>query len=284
MKITLFLRLYKLPFWVFGMVVFMYPNRVPAQPFTLLKTIAVKKITAVSADRYGNFLLADASGNVTQYDSTGKKITVFSPQQPWQVSFIEAWRTVKIFVFYREAQKFTFLNRFLVPEGEYDFPETGNATQPPVGFARLATLANDDNLWVYDDTDFSLKKYNPDTRKLLLSTQLNLLFDSPDFRFNFIREYENLVFLNDFQAGIRVFDNLGNYKKLLPFKNLNYLGFLNDNLYFFQQNELHFFNLYTFEEKKITLPTVSGKTEFVLVFEKRLLILTQKEVFLYSRN
>jgi hypothetical protein len=251
-----------------------------AQSFTKIKSFPSKKIVAVSLDRYGNFLVSDNTGNIIQYDSLGNILNQFSPSRLMQVSFLEAWRTVKIFVYYRELQKFLFLNRFMAITGEYDFLESENI----IGFARLATLANDDNLWIYDDSDFSLKKYNPERKQLLLKSPLNLIFGSGNSRFNFIREYENMVFLNDYNAGIRVFDNLGNYKKLIPFKNINYIGFTGDNLYFLQENELHFFNLYSFEGKKVELPQTGMKIEFVLVAGNRIMIFAEKKVFIYLQQ
>ncbi len=81
-----------------------------------------------------------------------------------------------------------------------------------------------------------------------------------------------MLYVNDKNSGILVFDNLGNYKKKLPFPQLNFFSFYNDELYFVQQGKLHFINIYTLAQRDLNLPNkqpiqqavVAGKILFLL--------------------
>ncbi|MBC8110287.1 MAG: hypothetical protein H7Y04_04430 [Verrucomicrobia bacterium] len=239
-----------------------------------IQTIAIQKPTAVSVDRYGNIFVADVSGKIAYFDSTGKKIYEYSPSKIARVSLLESWRSVKTFVFYQDLQAFTLLNRFLVATAEqYRF---SNA----IGFARLATLANDDNLWVFDEADFSLKKYNPDNEQIILNVPLSLIVENKDYNFTFMREYQNLLFISDANSGILVFDNLGNYKKKIPVSGLKHFGFSGDELYFFKDDTLYFSHLYQTTERIIKLPKTEEKINFVLYLDRKIIIFTDKSLII----
>jgi hypothetical protein len=239
-----------------------------------IQTIAIQKPTAVSTDRYDNIFVADISGKITCFDTTGKKMLEYSPVQVARISLLESWRSTKIFVFYQDLQAFTLLNRFLVATAEqYHFSDA-------IGFARLATLANDDNLWIFDEADFSLKKYNPDNEQVILNVPLSLLVENKDYNFTFIREYQNLLFVSDANSGILVFDNLGNYKKKIPISGLKHVGFLGDELYYFKDDKLYFSHLYQTAERTIKLPKTEEKINFVLYLNKKIIVFTDKSLII----
>jgi hypothetical protein len=261
--------------WVSLLLIF-FAGKTFAQTFTLLGSQMIPKPVAVSQDRYGQVSVAFESGTVSLFDSTGKKLYEYSPFRPVEVNLLESWRTVKIFAFYKDLQAYSLFNRFLVATAEqYRFPAS-------FGFIRTATLANDDNLWLFDEVDFSLKKYNPETQTLLLDAPMSLILDGKNYNLGFMREYQNLLFISEHNSGILVFDNLGNYRKKLPFPGVTYFSFLEDELYFLQQNELYFFNLYTLAERRLKLPGIPEKIQFTILTGNRLFLLTEKQMYVYK--
>lgn len=225
------------------------------QQWTFYKTTPTGPVLKVSQDRYYNFYVADERGNLFKYDSLGNELLRYSPQRKADITLIEAWRTVNIFLFYRELQEYTLLDRFLTnSNGNFKFVNEVENNEKSIGFARLATLSSDNNLWVFDDEDFSLKKYDTKINRTILNTSLDLILDAQYYDLNFIREYQNLVFINDKNSGILVFDNLGNYKNKLPFKGLNYFNFLDNSIYFIQNGKLVLYDLYKGGRKEFPLP------------------------------
>jgi hypothetical protein len=223
--------------------------------WTLVRSLKSFPIEKVSIDTYFNFYVADDKGNVFKYDSMGNQLLRFSPSKKATVSLLESWRTVNIFLFYRDIQEYTILDRFLTTSSSNStFRQNEEDNETGIGFARLASLALDNNLWIFDDEDFSLKKYNTRINKVILHTSLDLILNPSYYDLSFMREYQNLLFVNDKNSGILVFDNLGNYKTKLPYKGLSYFNFLGNNIYFISEGKLIIYDIYTSKQKSILLP------------------------------
>jgi transposase-like protein len=249
-----------------------------AQELTLLTEVKVKQPVSISTDRNNHIFTSDPQGNIHKYDSTGKLLHVFSPQKVARATLIEAWPTMQIFLFYRDLQAYTYLNRFLT-----DNRQTTGFDTDMVGFARVATVASDELIWVFDEADFSLKKLNAQTQQLTVSVPLNLVLTSAKYNINYMREYQNMLFVNDANSGILVFDNFGNYKKKLPFSGLSFFGFRGNELYYVNESGIHFFDLYTLATKSLPLPG-NISPEFVLVFNTRVAVFKKNSLFIYQLN
>lgn len=242
-----------------------------------VKTISLSSpVSTVSIDRYGLMYLADEEGNIYKYDSTGALLITYSPPKKADVTLIEAWRNVNIFIFYRTFQEYVFLDRFLAPSPNARLESTN------VGFARLATFSYDNNMWLIDETDFSLKKYNLTYNKIDLNTPLDLLLDPMLYDMNSLREYQNLVFINDKNSGILVFDNMGNYKTKIPVKGLTSIGFYNDEIYFPEGDKIRFINMYTYSERTEPLPE-TGPFQYILYSKSRMYLFRSNSVEVYKR-
>ncbi len=213
-----------------------------------VKSIPAAGLDKASQDTYGHLYISDVKGNINKYDSTGKFLLNYSPQKLGNVTLLEASNTIRIFVFYRDFQEYTMLERFLGP-----MPNSA-LDEEQVGFARQATLGSDYNLWIIDETDFTLKKYDRQFNKVLFKTPLELLLDPRDYDINFLREYQNNLYVNDKNSGLLVFDTFGSYKKRIGFKGLDFFSFHEDELYYMQNDTLFFFDLYLFTTREIPLP------------------------------
>ena len=214
----------------------------------LINSVSALGLDKASQDSYGNLYVCDKKGNINKYDSLGTFLLNYSPQKLGNVTLIEASNTIKIFAFYRDFQEYTLLERFLGPMPNSAF------NQDQIGFARQATLSSDYNIWLIDDTDFSLKKYDRQFNKVLNKTSLDLTLDARDYDITFLREYQSNLYLCDRLSGVLVFDSFGSYKKKIPFKGIDFFSFHDDELYYFQNDSLHFFHLYLFNTHEIALP------------------------------
>jgi hypothetical protein len=233
-------------------------------------------ITAVSVDRYGFLYTANELGNIYKYDTTGVVLLDYSAPKKAEITLLEAWRKMNVFVFYRSIQEYVFLDRFLAPS------PNGKLKASSIGFARLATPSYDNNLWVIDETDFSLKKYNLLSGIIELSTPMDLLLDPSHYDLNYIREYQNIVFVNDKNSGILLFDNMGNYRTKIPVTGLSMLNFYNDEICFLESNKLKFINSFTFSEREEVLPESDDYTYFAYA-TSRLYLVTKKGISVYKR-
>ncbi|TGE14675.1 NHL repeat-containing protein [Hymenobacter elongatus] len=247
-----------------------------ANGWTLVRTIGLVQPGAASLDRRGNLYLADGQNNIHQYGPDGQALNTYSPPQPGHTAQIEAWNTSKVLVFYDDRQEVLLLDRFMAPITQVRLPDLLD------GIVRAATLAPDDRLWLLDESSLALRQYDPTGQRLALTTPLDLLIgrSKPDFRF--LRQYQNNLYLVDRTSGIFVFDNLGNYRKKLPFPGLSAVGFRGDELYYLTDQTVRFFHLYTLTERTLPLPTGSTAVNQVLLGEQFAYVITPTGVLVYK--
>lgn len=231
----------------------------------------VNEPVAVSIDRSDNVFIADTKGNLFKYDKHGKLLFTYSPNRSGSIKNVEASASLNVLLFYEGLQECRFLNRFLTP--------TSVQKLNPDIFARLVTISSDNNLWVFDDKDFSLKKLNLHLNTFASSTSLTDVIKH-DFQGKFLKEYQHFVFLSDIPTGIYVFDNLGNYIKTLPFPKVQYFNFLDNKLYFLRESTIHFYELYTGEETAVAIPSKENYW-FALASKDQLFLVSKKNLDIY---
>ena len=219
-----------------------------ATPWKQLRLIKLPNPGAASLDRRGALYVADADNNLRQYGPEGLPLNTYAPAQPGHVAQVEAWNVTTTLVFNDDRQQLVLLDRFLAPITEVRLADYLDGT------VRVATLAPDNVIWLLDESNLVLREFDPNTLRLVQSTPLDLIIgrSRPDFRF--IRQYQNNIYLVDRSTGIYVFDNLGNYKKKLPFTGLGAIGFRGDELYYLDAGAIHFYHLYTQAERRVALP------------------------------
>jgi hypothetical protein len=178
--------------------------------------------------------------------------------------------------FYDDRQEIRLLDRFLAPITQLRLGDYFD------GLVRVATLAPDDKLWLLNESDLTLRQFDPTPQRFGQTTPLDLIIgrSKPDFRF--LRQYQNNLYLVDRNSGIYVFDNLGNYRKKLPFTGLTTVGFLGDELYYLTDGALRFFQLYTLAERTQVLPSVPAGIRQALIGEQFAYLLTPTAVLVYK--
>lgn len=235
-----------------------------SQTLVLEKSIPFKGIQSVSTDIRDHFYISDIKGNLFQFDSTGKEVNHFSPQVQSTITSIEAANTMNVFIFYRDLQKYLILNRFLFQQDLTDF------NKEEIGFAYMAGLSLDNNLWIFDNFSFSLKKYDLQLHNNTIETPLELILSPDVYNINLIREYQNKVYLNNLNEAIIIFDNLGNHNITLPFKT-SYFNFLNEEIYFIDGSKIVLYNPFKHSKRTLTIP-FEEEYKFCLLIGKNVLL------------
>jgi len=255
------------------------PTAPPATTaWTLVKTLALPNPGPASLDRRGILYIADHDNNLRQLGRDGQPLNTYSPTQPGHVAIIEAWNQNSLLAFYDDRQQVLLLDRFLAPLAEIRLADYLDGT------VRTATLAPDGLLWLLDESALTLREFDPQALRVVQSTPLDLIIgrSRPDFRF--LRQYQNNLYLIDHTSGIFVFDNLGNYRKKLPFPGLDFITFRGDELAYVAGGQLHFFQLYNLTERTQPLPAGLDATTIrqVLFDEQLAYFITSKGVSIYQ--
>jgi hypothetical protein len=249
-----------------------------AGSWTLVKNLTLPSVGAASIDRRGTLYLTDRDNNLRQLSRDGQPLNTYSPAQPGHVAVLEAWNQNSLLVFYDDRQQVLLLDRFLAPLSEIRLADYIDGT------VRTATLAPDGLLWLLDESNLVLREFDPQALRLVQNTPLDLLIghSRPDFRF--LRQYQNNLYLVDRTTGIFVFDNLGNYRKKLPFPGLDFVTFRGDELMYLEGNQLHFFHLYNLTERTQPLPPGLDATTVrqVLLGDQYAYFVTTKGIAIYQ--
>lgn len=246
-----------------------------APVLTYSHSLAISSPATVSQDRNGHVYVLDERLNLLRLTSAGQPLDVYSPPSRGRVSSIHAWNPMKVLLFYEGNQELVLLDRFLRPISSSDLLDYNYS-----GTARLVAPAADDGFWLFDETSLTLSKLDSRLRQVTIETPLNLLLDQAKFDVRQLREYQNQLYLLDYNTGILVFDNLGNYKTKLPYTKLNYIGFRNNELYFVKDGKLYLQDLYTSKERVLELPAQKNYVA-AIVGEQHLYLFTPKAVEVY---
>ncbi len=215
-----------------------------AQSVEILKATEIPPHTQISQDRKGQLYLSNQSATVYRLDSAGTPDLIYAPERVAEVSNLEAQSGLRIFLFYREQQSYTFLDRFLTFKSQHYLP------QDEIGFAQALTLSADNNLWIFDNSRFSLKKYNPQANFVLIDTPLDLILDFKNYAITQMREYQNRLYMLNDKKEILVFDNLGNFQESLVTKGWRFFGFHKENIFGITEGKLNLIDLYKDQESR----------------------------------
>jgi len=246
-----------------------------AQTWTLQAEVKLEGLDKISFDRRGQIYLSDQKGNIYQFSPDGVEKVNYSPPRQGKLSILEAWNTQQIFAFYQDFQNYQLFDRFLVPRTDQ------RKSIALAGFINVANLSADQNIWLVDDRDFSLKKFEINSGEFSIITPLNLMADLENYQFTFLREYQNRLFLVDKNSGILIFDNLGNYKQKIEAGGIDWIAFEKDEIQYLEGNTLSIQNLYTLEKKSFLLPQKASK---VFIFNRKGYFLLGDILSIYNVN
>jgi len=236
---------------------------------TKIKEWHVGNITTVSVDRIGNFFIVQKKGSIKKYDPNGK---VIASLRKVNATLLEPWYHPTIFIYNRSNQTYLNYGRFfenvqilkLLPEYAID--------------PYLVCPTHDNRLWILDKADYSLKKINPLSRELLTEFPLPLEGSTPQF--TYLKEYQNIIFLQEKNAIWIINSSLGNVIEKIESKQLGNFGFFGQEIYYLENNIIHFINLLTEDRYEIKL---EGNTTFALVTDERVLTVSpDNKISLYN--
>lgn len=199
----------------------------------------IENLDLVSLDTRDQIYASTASGDVFLFDKSGKQLNLFSPPRQARVQQLEASWTVNVFTFSADLQEYRVMDRFLNPIAENSLL-LGNIILP-----KAATLGNNNIIWVWDESDLSLKSLDY-LRNITLQTQpLNLILDSENLRVTEIREFKNRLFMNVPESGIYIFDNQGNFLQKVPIQIEQRMCFYKEHLFWIAGEKLKMYSLAT---------------------------------------
>ncbi|MEM9823603.1 MAG: hypothetical protein AAF985_21135 [Bacteroidota bacterium] len=249
-----------------------------AQPGDSLYTLhqqLPENIRFFTTDQLQQCYLVTKENELIKYNDQGNLLFRFNNNRLGALAFVDATDPFNLLLYYPEFLTVIFLDRTLNPTGEYNLYDLDIIEVKALG------LANDNNIWIYDDVSFRVKKINRNGTVLSESDDLSLLLGQ-GIQPNFIVERQNLVFVNDPEVGILQFDLFGQYVKTLEITGLREFQILDSRLIYRQEGTLYSFHLESLATQKIAFPQGQKKLEKIEIQKDRMYIQDGNQLFLYA--
>lgn len=238
-------------------IILLSPNYLWAQKEVTADSICFNNtVIDYSMDASGGIFITYKGGTITKYSADLDSLFTYSPTKVGDTKLLEAGNGLYIFAFYDFFQEYVLTDRFLARPIRTHLPSS-------IDYIDLATQSNDNNIWLVENTEFRLIKYNATLNRIETETALNTVIESSNSNFTFLKEYQNQVFLVDAHSGIYVFDNLGNFSRKINART-NKIMFDGDTMNYIEDGQIVELNLYSnkSEIKPIVIAKVIGYLKY----------------------
>lgn len=223
-------------------------------------------------DNQRNFYVVDNRNTLFKIDSLGNELFRYH-RQSGAVTNVDATNPFKLLLYYPSSQTIVITDNTLSLASTIELQ--------PLGLTQVTSVcrSSDDNIWLFDASDFRLRKV--DNSGNVVREGSDLLQQTgfaPDV--SFMLEHEQKVYLCDSVRGILVADLYGNYEKTIPIKGLKRFQFVNNQLAYFIDSKLWFYDLRTAQSDSLSINGVEPFHQAVCN-KDRLLTLGQNRLSLY---
>ncbi|MFC4263242.1 hypothetical protein ACFOWM_10160 [Ferruginibacter yonginensis] len=234
------------------------------------------QFTMAEVDILDNIYLFTKDKQLKKLKPNGDSAAVFNDvKQYGNPSYIDVSNPLKILVYYKNFTTVVVLDRFL------SFRNSINFRNNNIFSVKAITTSYDNNIWIFDDQDFKLKKIADDGSTMSATNDWRQIFDETPIPTKII-DKDNFVYLYDAEKGFYIFDYYGTFKNNLPFlhwqqiaiNNKQIIGFVKDTLYTYalQSLNLKSYQLPTFMQGYISIKAINGK----------LYLLKKEGLYIYS--
>lgn len=237
-----------------------------AQDYTFkpLKTIS-KRTRWMEVDKMKHLYLIENDHTVLKYSPDGELLYQFNENGLGQISYIDISNPFRILLYFDDYATVIFLDRTLSEIQRHDLSELDIPQVQALG------TASDNNIWVFDNNSYTLKKVDSQNQVVVESTDLSLLL-SEALDPNRLLEVETRVYLNSPNLGILVFDVFGNYIKTINIPKLDYFQLYEGQIFYVEDKKFKTYHLLSFQTKEIKLPVIEDNLEQLCIAQEHLYI------------
>jgi hypothetical protein len=246
------------------------------QDYKIIKQIS-NKGNLITVDDLGNIFLVN-NEQLAKFDPNGNLIATYSDLYNGDITLVDAGDPFKILLYYRDFSQIVFLDNFLSKT-----TDPVNLETLGLELSTLACSSYNNGFWVYLPQSFEIIRIGQDMIISHRSGDISKMIKN-EINPNYIIEKNNMVYLNDPDYGIMIFDRYGSYYKIIPLKGLDYFQVEGNNIISLSGNNLRIYNLKSYEESYSTLPEkdpicINIKYSFN---PKRLFLLNKNGINIYS--
>jgi hypothetical protein len=245
-----------------------------ASDYTLVYSQPIKG-TVLTSDKFGAAYVITSKKELFKFSPAANDFVTYSLIKYGQPTHIDASNPLKVMLFFNDYDIIVFLDNTLSEKTVVRLQNLG------LQQVDVVCLALDNNIWMYDELIFKLRKVDENLNVIRESDDLSLLFNRM-IKPTFLLEADNRLFVNVPDMGVHVFDVFGAFSQTIPLKDLDDFQVFKQQLVYFKDGKLYSYNLQTFDTRQIPLPEVTGTILDVHIQSERLVVLTDTELLVYA--
>jgi len=205
-----------------------------------------------NVDNLNNVYVLTKTNQLKKYSENGDSVGIYNDVKKYgNPNSLDVSNPLKVLLYYKNFSTVVMLDRLL------SFRNSINFRNHNIFSVRALATSYDNNIWLFDEQEFKLKKIDETGTVLQESTDWRSLFDVVPSPTRLI-DRDGLVYLYDPAKGFYIFDYYGNYKNKLPFVNWSDVEVSGKNIYGFNKDHLYSYELNSLNLKEYKLPPFFG--------------------------
>ena len=249
-----------------------------AQSDTLLKLVRQTPLAASDfvVDNLGSLYVITPDNQLKKYNNKGDSVGLFDEVKRYgTLTRVDVNNPLKILLFYKDFMTVLALDNFLSRLYKVDLRQAG--------ILQSSTIATsyDNNFWVFDEQNAQLIKMSDQGQPIMTSNDFRQLFGEAVDPQEIV-DRDGLVYLNDPDQGIYVFDYYGGFKVKLSYKGVSGLRVFGKDIYGIQGNELFSYRPGTLQEQHLKLPFPVKEADRIQIVLGGLYVLRGQVLYYYS--
>lgn len=230
----------------------------------------------LNVDILDNIYLITNANQLKKLNAAGDPIAFFSDVKKYgNPNSIDVSNPLKIIVYYKNFATIVVLDRLLVLRNSI------NLRNKNIFTATTICSSYDNNIWIFDEQDFKIKKLDEQGGIITESADMRMLTNDTPSPIQII-DASNQLYLYDKKKGFYLFDYYGAFKSSLPFLNWQNVTIDRHTIYGFSANTLFSYTLQSLQLKEYHLPTYIKGYKSIKALNGKLYVLKDDGLEVYE--
>ncbi len=229
-----------------------------------------------TVDHLNNIYVLTNGNQLKKISEKGDSLSVFNDIKRFGYpTYIDVNNPLKILLYYKKFSTVIVLDRFL------NMRNTINLRKQNIFTVNAISTAYDNNIWVFDEQNYKLKKIDEEGKVLQETADWrNLLEEAPSP--NKIIDRDNFVYVYDSAKGFYIFDYYGSFKNKLTFTGWQNVEVNGKILYGFNNHSLFTYQLQSLSLKEFLLPNFFNNYTSIKAINGNIYLLKNDGIYHYK--
>ncbi len=245
--------------------------------FNLIKFIS-GDFTYLNVDLFNNLYIITSNNQLKKMASNGDSVAVYNDIKKFgALSYIDVSNPFKILLYFKKYTSLVTLDQLLT------FRNSINLRSKNIFNVNAVATSYDNNIWVFDERDYKLKKIDDKGTPISESADLRMItdeFPSPSA----ILEHNNQLYIYDENKGFFIFDYYGSMKNKLPFLHWKNPSIERNCIYGFVEQSLFSYELNSLNLQEYKMPDLMNTYSCIKAVNKKLYVLKKEGIYIYQIN